>query len=91
MEKRSFDKWNSVVSEVKPKSSGVLLRCNFPGRLITFGSVTGLRYESPSNGSVITVNEKDVADLLTKTFGAHSCCGGVGKPLPKFSLVTQEV
>jgi hypothetical protein len=90
MEKRSFSEWDSLLDDeiqVEPPT-GVWLQSNYPDRLIVYGSVSGKRYEFPKSGTVLEVNAEDAPEMLTKVFGSYSCCGGNGKPLPKFSVVT---
>jgi hypothetical protein len=91
MEIGSFSEWDSiledeVVTQVEPPT-GVWLRSNYPDRLIVYGSVSGKRYEFGRSGVELEVDADDVPEMLLKVFGSYSCCGGNGKPLPKFSLV----
>ena len=39
------------------------------------GAATREQYEWPKAGSIVSVAEEDVSDLLSKRLGGKSCCG----------------
>jgi len=45
-------------------------------RLIYTGTVTGTRYVWEKAGAILSVDERDVPDLLVQHVGTGSCCGG---------------
>lgn len=68
----------ATVEKTAPPST--IIRKNiqslFPARIIKIGLVSGERYEFAEAGSVVSVDERDVADLLAYRIGTTSCCGG---------------
>lgn len=44
-------------------------------RIIHNGEITGNRYEWPSAGSIVPVDDRDVPALLEKRLGRRGCCG----------------
>jgi len=61
----------------------------FEARLIYTGAVTGIRYEWPTAGTVVSVRVEDIPDLLGKQVGKSDCCGG-GNPNGNFVLALYQ-
>lgn len=68
----------AVVEKFTPKStiSRVNIQSLFPARVIKVGLVSGERYDFAEAGSVLSVDERDVPDLLAYRIGTTNCCGG---------------
>lgn len=57
-------------------SNRVNIQSLFPAHIIKIGLVSGERYVFAEAGSVVSVDERDVPDLLAYRIGTTSCCGG---------------
>lgn len=57
-------------------SRTIQLRSVYDAHLKITGPVTGEIYEWVRAGSVVSVNELDAPEMLTKRIGGRSCCGG---------------
>lgn len=68
----------AVVEKTAPKItiSRVQIQSLFPARVVKIGLVSGERYDFAEAGSVLSVDERDVNDLLAYRIGTTSCCGG---------------
>lgn len=75
---------DKVDTESKPKvaekskgnyNNKVAIQSLFPAHLKYTGLVSGVKYEWLQAGDVVTVDESDVADLLSKRVGERGCCG----------------
>lgn len=73
---RNEDK--AAVEKAAPKVtiSRTNIQSLFPARIIKVGLVSGERYVFAEAGSVVSVDERDVDDLLAYRIGTSSCCGG---------------
>ncbi len=68
----------ATVEKTAPKItiSRVNVQSLFPARVIKVGAVSGERYDFKEAGSILSVDERDVDDLLAYRIGTTSCCGG---------------
>jgi hypothetical protein len=92
MEKRSDYYRESVIEDIEDQvklepPASVWLMSQYPGNLISVGSVTGKRYKFIGGGSVAEVDALDAPEMLTKVFGGSSCCGSGATPTSQFILV----
>lgn len=82
MESRNSNKYPDVVK--KTVASKVTSDYNYvrksirsliDARIIYDGAITGEHYEWSGAGAVVSVDERDVLELLAKRLGSQSCCG----------------
>jgi hypothetical protein len=66
-----------VVSVAKQSyNSTVKVQSLFPAHITYEGAISGQLYVWAKAGDIVSVQEQDVADLLSKRIGAGSCCNG---------------
>ena len=65
----------------------VAVRCVFPANVYRTGQVTGKQYYWAGAGSVLSVDERDVEQLLSLIYGTSACCGGSGNSFHFFEKV----
>lgn len=84
MEGRNSRKYDHVVEEKQPFAPAQTNEYNYGRRSIRSmvearikytGVISGEQYEWPRAGSVVSVDERDVPELLAKRLGTQSCCG----------------
>lgn len=84
MESRNSRKYPNVVEEKQPFAPVKTTEYNYVRRSIRsmveariryVGAISGEQYEWPRAGSVVSVDERDVPELLAKRLGTQSCCG----------------
>lgn len=51
------------------------IRSMIDARIVYDGAVTGEHYEWSRAGAVVSVDARDVPELLAKRLGSRSCCG----------------
>lgn len=85
--KRVKSEYPSDAEQVAPKPSkagaapDVKLRLRINARYITYGPVTGLKYEFDGAGSVAPVSALDAPGFLLKNTQAACCSGNPASPI----------
>jgi hypothetical protein len=64
-----------VVQSKKQDYTYIAIESLMSAHLKYTGLVTGKQYEWPKAGDVVSVDERDVPNLLSKRVGTHDCCG----------------
>ena len=74
-----------VPSESKIKSVTVISL--FPARLEYIGAISGQAYTWAKAGDTVSVDLRDVPDLLSKRIGERACCGASGNGNKLFEVI----
>jgi len=56
--------------------TSVELQLQISAKVKLTGKVSGKQYVWPKAGAIVSVDERDVEELLTKKLGSNPCCGG---------------
>lgn len=68
-----------------------LVQSLIDAHFIYTGQATGKQYEWQTGGSKISVDERDIPELLSKRLGGKTCCGGSDEGNRIFELVGDSV
>lgn len=72
-----------IVERIEPQvtiNRTVKIQSLLDAHVIYDGQVTGQHYEWGGAGTIVTVDEQDVPELLSKRRGKKPCCGNSEQP-----------
>lgn len=78
-EKKVIRRPKPPVEESQPEitiNKSQIVQSLIDAHLIYTGRETDKQYEWPRGGSKVSVDERDVPELLSKRLGGTTCCGG---------------
>ncbi len=83
-----------VVEEIQPKvtiNTTKIVQSMIDAHFIYTGRISGQQYEWTVGGARVSVDERDVPELLSKRLGGNTCCGSDAGGNRIFEIVGDSV